>query len=115
MDALPPQRPQAPTKPIANAVPGESLPTYRPAAEASVDADKTLWLRVRSFQNAFLMEGLLYLLAQHPGGMCVKAVAQDTQKAYKLRVETQNDAGLIADLRDLLGEENVKITPNKRA
>lgn len=112
-----PQMAYAPTKPIANAVPAETLPLYQlggPAAQ-DVDADKTLWLRVRSFQNAFLMEGLLHLLSQYPGGMCVKAVARDSQKAYRLRVQTQNDAALMTDLRDLLGEENVKITPNKRA
>ena len=89
-----------------DAVRGEDLPTFH----TQQFAQQTIWLKMPSFSNTFLMEGLLYLFAQYPGGSEVKAVAEDTGQRIKLRgVATQPAPVLLESLQAIFGEKNVKV------
>ncbi len=79
---------------------------HTPALEVD---NATLWLRLRSFDNDFLMSGLINMLAEHPGQTAVKAYALDSKKSMRLRTGITPHQEMLRMLRDYLGEENVKL------
>lgn len=95
---------------------GQELPLYNgaqpqtPVPVAQAAAGQTLWLKLRDFDNEFMMTGLLAMLKKFPGGLCVKAYAANSKRLVKLHDTIAPDPELMAKLTLLLGEENVKIT-----
>ncbi|MBQ6692705.1 MAG: hypothetical protein IJN00_05175, partial [Clostridia bacterium] len=73
-------------------------------------ANKTLWLRLKSFDNGFMMTGLLALLNEHSGKTEVKAYAVDSGRMLKLRATTDAGSEIMEILSVYLGENNVKLT-----
>ncbi len=84
----------------------EQLPVYQ---AAPVAAGKTLWLRLKTFGNEFLMEGMVGLLQRYPGTCEVKAYALDSQAKLRLRVTVEPTAELMDMLTGWLGETSVKL------
>ncbi len=72
------------------------------------ETDMTLWLRLKSFDNEFMMAGLLGVLHEYPGRAKVKAYAADSKKSLRLHADIAPSGDLIGLLRDYLGTDNVK-------
>lgn len=87
-------------------IPEESAAKQEPAVG---EEQATLWLRLRSFDNEFLMEGLLSLLQQYPGQAIVKAYALDSRKSMRLRAGITPHVEMLRLLSDYLGADNVKL------
>ena len=88
----------------------EQLPVYQAApASTPVAEGKTLWLRVKTFGNEFLMEGMIGLLQRYPGTCEVKAYALDNQAKLRLRVTVEPTPELMDTLTGWLGEASVKL------
>ncbi|MBQ9989208.1 MAG: DNA polymerase III subunit alpha [Clostridia bacterium] len=94
----------------AHAPSGENLPRYKEVANKAPAANKTLWLRLKSFDNGFMMTGLLALLNEHSGKTEVKAYAVDSGRMLKLRATTDAGSEIMEILSVYLGENNVKLT-----
>lgn len=91
---------------------GGTAPKTAQATFAPVRASgegMTLWLRLRSFENEFMMNGLLGLLREIPGEAAVKAYSLDQRKTVRLHANIAIEEGVIAQLRDYLGSDNVKL------
>ena len=95
----------------ASPVPAEQLPVYTPPSidASAAAANKTLWLRVKTFGNEFLMEGMIGLLQRYPGTCEVKAYALDNQAKLRLRVTVEPTPELMDTLTGWLGEASVKL------
>ena len=95
---------------------GRDLPLYgvqgepkKPQAQES-GLGETLWLKVKTFGNDFMMTGLLAMLQRFPGTVGVKVYAAEEKRLVKMHCTVSIDPELMAKLILLLGEENVKIT-----
>lgn len=99
-----------------NLINGRDLPLYgvqseqKEAARQEGSPDETLWLKVKTFDNDFMMTGLLAMLRRFPGTVGVKVYAAKEKRLVKLHDTVSVDAELMAKLTLLLDEENVKIT-----
>ena len=70
--------------------------------------DMTLWLRLKSFENDFMMAGLLGVLHEYPGRAKVKAYATDSRQSLRLHADIAPSGELMNLLRNYLGIDNVK-------
>jgi len=86
----------------------EELPTYRP-----VTVERSMWIRMKTFQNEFLNLGILETLRRFPGSCAVKAVARDTGERRLISSNVDLTPELTAQLMEVLGEENVRIVEGK--
>lgn len=102
-----------PAPPIQGLPSGDELPLYgmeNQAQRKQEEPQQTLWLKLKSFDNEFMMTGLLAMLNRYPGPHCVKVYAADSKKLVKLHDTVAFDTDLMEKLTLLLGKENVKIT-----
>lgn len=95
---------------------GRDLPLYgvqsepKPAQTQKVSQQETLWLKVKTFDNDFMITGLLAMLRRFPGTVGVKVYAAKEKRLVKLHDTVSTDPELMAKLTLLLDEGNVKIT-----
>ena len=99
---------------------GEDLPLYSPQEHTAFPSQTTpsaykLWIRIKRFDNEFLMLGILGMLQKHPGNVPVYAVSVQTGERIRLRVQTDASPALLAELTDALDEGNVKLVENHSA
>ena len=100
----------------AGLINGKDLPLYGVDTDLNQtksivdDEGKTLWLKVKTFGNDFMMTGLLAMLKRFPGSVNVKMYAADEKRLVKLHNTVTLEPELMAKLTLLLEEENVKIT-----
>ena len=102
-----------PAPPIPGLPSGDELPLYgmeKQAQRKQEEQQQTLWLKLKSFDNEFMMTGLLAMLKRYPGPHCVKVYAADSKKLVKLHDTVAFETDLMEKLTLLLGKENVKIT-----
>lgn len=95
---------------------GRDLPLYGVQSEPKlaqtqkVSQQETLWLKVKTFDNDFMITGLLAMLRRFPGTVGVKVYAAKEKRLVKLHDTVSTDPELMAKLTLLLDEGNVKIT-----
>lgn len=95
---------------------GRDLPLYgvqsepKPAQTQKDSQQETLWLKVKTFDNDFMITGLLAMLRRFPGTVGVKVYAAKEKRLVKLHDTVSIDPELMAKLTLLLDEGNVKIT-----
>ena len=95
---------------------GRDLPLYGVQSEPKlaqtqkVSQQETLWLKVKTFDNDFMITGLLAMLRRFPGTVGVKVYAAKDTRLVKLHDTVSTDPELMAKLTLLLDEGNVKIT-----
>ena len=95
---------------------GRDLPLYgvqsepKPAQTQKDSQHETLWLKVKTFDNDFMITGLLAMLRRFPGTVGVKVYAAKEKRLVKLHDTVSIDPELMAKLTLLLDEGNVKIT-----
>ena len=95
---------------------GRDLPLYgvqsepKPAQTQKDSQQETLWLKVKTFDNDFMITGLLAMLRRFPGTVGVKVYAAKEKRLFKLHDTVSIDPELMAKLTLLLDEGNVKIT-----
>lgn len=95
---------------------GRDLPLYgvqsepMPAQTQKDSQQETLWLKVKTFDNDFMITGLLAMLRRFPGTVGVKVYAAKEKRLVKLHDTVSIDPELMAKLTLLLDEGNVKIT-----
>ena len=102
-----------PAPPIPGLPSGDELPLYgmeKQAQSKQEEPQQTLWLKLKSFDNEFMLTGLLAMLKRYPGPHCVKVYAADSKKLVKLHDTVAFETDLMEKLTLLLGKENVKIT-----
>ena len=102
-----------PAPPIPGLPSGDELPLYgmeKQAQSKQEEPQQTLWLKLKSFDNEFMLTGLLAMLKRYPGPHCVKVYAADSKKLVKLHDTVAFEKDLMEKLTLLLGKENVKIT-----
>ena len=102
-----------PAPPIPGLPSGDELPLYgmeKQAQSKQEEPQQTLWLKLKSFDNEFMLTGLLAMLKRYPGPHCVKVYAADSKKLVKLHDMVAFEKDLMEKLTLLLGKENVKIT-----
>ena len=83
-----------------------------PVPERAEHVDETLWLRLKSFNNDFMMTGLLGVLHEYPGSVQVKAYATDTRHSMRLHALVTPTQDMLDLLNEYLGKDNVKIVKN---
>lgn len=95
---------------------GRDLPLYgvqsepKPAQTQKDSQQETLWLKVKTFDNDFMITGLFAMLRRFPGTVGVKVYAAKEKRLVKLHDTVSIDPELMAKLTLLLDEGNVKIT-----
>jgi len=92
---------------------GEDLPSFDPSSPRPAPQYK-LWLRLKSFDNEFLMMGINSILSDSPGSDPVFALALDTGRKLRLHSGFAYNEGVISRLKEILGEENVVAVKGKK-
>ncbi|HWT55800.1 MAG TPA: DNA polymerase III subunit alpha [Candidatus Microsaccharimonas sp.] len=82
-----------------------------PKDEEVSAADPRLYIRLKTSENAELLQSLKQMLDGNQGGTEVVLVLgdADARQAVKLPEGVQSDEQVLADLRELVGAENVKL------
>ncbi len=93
---------------VSSEDPGDQAEEISIAQEDPGREDMTLWLRLKSFDNEFMMTGLLGVLREYPGRAKVKAYAADSKRTLRLHADIMLSGELIGLLSDYLGADNVK-------